>query len=182
MRYGLRREDYNELMILGPEGMKLPPRQRAEIIAKEYPKSTPQAAAELRSRGLDADPAALDYLIKKGAIPAPGGEGRNREWSPEHIDAAAEYLDGQGKYVPGAVARMFFNIDPADDIRAQQEVFAANPDLPPDPSYFVMEVLPGAAGVGVYAKVRYRRMTKAEEADWRKRIEAAKKAEGGKKR
>jgi hypothetical protein len=182
MRYGLKREDYDELMILGPEGIKLPPRQRAEIVAKEYPKSTPKAAMELRSRGLDADPASLDYLIKRGMIPAPGGEGRNREWLPKHVDAAAAYLDEQQRYVPGTVARMFFNIDPADDVRAQQEAFAANPDLPPDPSYFVMEILPGAPGVGVYSKVRYRRMAKAEEADWRKRIEAAKKAEGGNKR
>jgi len=45
-----------------------------------------------------------------------------------------------------------------------------------------MEILPGIPGVDEYSKVRYRRMSTPEKADWRRRIEAAKKASGGRTR
>ena len=168
----LGRNDYEELMILGREGAALPGEVRARILADEYPKSTEAAALELRSRGIDADAAKLDYLIKKGAIAAPsGGSGRNRRWTAGDIDRAYERLESGGAYVPGAVARMVLNIDAAQDIRAQQEVFAEHPHLTPDASLFVQEIVPGAPGVGLHAEIRYRPMTAAEERRWRARID-----------
>ena len=173
MSYALKRTDYEELFLF-PEG-DLSPAERERILAQEYPKATAAAAAELRARGLDTDPAGLDYLIKKGRIPEPtGGTGRNRRWTREDIDRAADYLDREQIYVPGTVARMFYNIDPAQDLRAQREAFDANPHLSPNPDLFVMEMLPGAAGVGLRSLVRYRPMTKPEERAWRERIEQAK--------
>lgn len=179
MRYAMKRADYEDLVILGPEDRKAGARHREEVLANEYPKSTPQAVAELRARGLNADPAMLDYLIRKGTIPEPkGGEGRNRGWTRQDIDRAAAHFDAEQEYVPGTVAKMFYNIDPAQDLRAQQKAFAENPHLPPDPSYFVMEIFPGAPGVGLYAEVRYRAMTPKEESEWKSRIEKAKRAQG----
>ena len=174
MNYALNRADYEELFIF-PEGDLAPRGVREQILAQEYPKTTEGAVGELRTRGLDTDPAALDYLIKKGRIPEPtGGTGRNRRWTREDIDHAAEHLDREAVYVPGTVMRMFLNLDPGQDIRAQREAFDANPHLPPNPDHFVMEILPGAAGVGLRAQVRYRPMTKTEEREWLAQIEAAK--------
>jgi len=170
----LGRNDYEELMILGEEAMSQPEEVREAIIESEYLKPTQAAALELRARGIDADAAKLDYLIQKGAIPPPsGGSGRNRRWTPEDIDRAYEHLEREGAYVPGAVARMVFNIDAAQDIRAQQRAFAEHPYLPPDPSYFVMEVFPGAPGVGLHSEVRYRPMTADEQWTQWARIEEA---------
>ena len=173
MSYALKRDDYEELFLM-PEG-DVAPEDREQILSQHYPKTTEGAVGELRTRGLDTDPAALDYLIKKGRIPEPtGGTGRNRRWTREDIDHAAEHLDREAVYVPGTVTRMFLNIDPGQDIRAQREAFEANPHLPPDPDHFVMEIFPGAAGAGLRSEVRYRAMTKTEERDWHARIEAAK--------
>jgi len=178
MNYAIHRSDYEELFLF-PDG-DLSPTEREQILAQEYPKTTPASVTELRTRGLDTDPAGLDYLIKKGRIPEPvGGTGRNRRWTREDIDRAAAHLDHEQIYVPGTVARMFYNIDPAQDLRAQREVFDANPHLPPNPDLFVMEILPGAAGVGMRVQVRYRPMTQTEERTWRERIEHAK--DGGQK-
>lgn len=174
MQYALERPDYEELFIF-PEGQLGPPEVREQILAQVYPKTTEAAVAELRTRGLDTDRAALDYLIKRGRVLEPtGGTGRNRRWTREDIDRAAEYLDREAVYVPGTVTRMFLNIDPAQDIRAQREVFEANPHMPPDPDRFVMEISPGAPGAGLRAHVRYRAMTRDEERQWHARIEAAK--------
>jgi len=174
----LNRREYEELMVLGEEEMRQPEEVRESIIEGEYPKSTEQAALELRARGIDANAPALDYLITKGAIPPPSGAtGRNRRWTPEDIDSAYEHLEREGAYVPGAVARMVLNIDAAQDIRAQRRAFRESPHLSPDCSYFVMEVFPGAPGVGLHAEVRYRPMTRDEEwAHWARIEEATGKA------
>jgi len=178
MSYALKRDDYEDLFIF-LEG-DVAPEDRDQILAEHYPRTTEAAVGELRTRGLDTDPAALDYLIKKGRIPEPtGGTGRNRRWTREDIEHAAEHLDREAVYVPGTVTRMFLNIDPGQDIRAQREAFEANPHLPPDPDHFVMEIFPGAAGAGLRSHVRYRAMTKAEEREWHARIEAAKAAATG---
>lgn len=179
MRYAMTRDDYEELCILGQEAQDAPDKVKADIIAKEYPKSTEEAVLELRKRGLNVDRAKLDYLIRKQAISEPrAGTGRNRLWTKRDIDKAARYLDEQQDYVPTAVACMVDNIDPGQDERAFQQVCAENADVHPSRDYFVREVFPGAAGVGLYATVRYRRMTRQEEAEWRQRIAAAKAALG----
>lgn len=179
MRYTLNRKDYEDLAVLGygetVMGVNLedaPADQQKDWLDKEYPKSTAQAALELRARGLDATPAVLGYLIDKGAIPAPGGEGRSRKWSKGDIDRAARYMDAEQMYLPVTVARMFYNIDPAQDIRALRQALRENPEIT-SPSMLVMEVLPGAPGVGVYATVTYRAMTKEEQAAWRRQVNAA---------
>lgn len=62
-----------------------------------YPKSTEEAAKELRARGGDASVPALNYLIKQGKV-APVRDGRNYQWHPEHIDQVAVLLDEARAY------------------------------------------------------------------------------------
>ena len=185
MRYAMNRRDYELLMVqdegekyIDELGEKAAAEMRAKFLADEYPKSTAAVVEELRTRGLDVREPVVEYLLRKGEIPAPsGGDGRNRKWTPADIDCLAEYLEAREMWVPGTVARMFYNIDPGQDIRALRQAFRENPDVVPDPDYFVMEIVPGAAGAGVYATVRYRRMTKAEEAEWKRKIIVARNAE-----
>jgi hypothetical protein len=145
------RRDYERFLILSKRDREtLGEDELAELIEAEYPKPTELAALELRARGIDANASTLDYLIKKNAIPTPsGGTGRNRRWTPADIDRAAEYLEDQGQLVPGAVTRMYLGVDAGQNLRAREATFDANPDLPRDTDMFVLEVLPGALGVGV---------------------------------
>jgi len=177
MQYALNRADYEDLFLLPFAETEKTEKARKRALDREYPRSTVAAANELRTRGLDARAHILDYLIKKGEIRGPEGEGRNRKWMPADIDEAAEYMDARGMYVPGTVARMFYDIDPGQDLRARREAFRKNPDLPMDASRFVMTIKPGAPGVGVRATVSYRRMTAKEEAEWQARVAEAKKAQ-----
>lgn len=179
MRYTLDRKDYEELVELGHGetmmGINLEDAsadQQRQWLDEAYPKSTLQAASELRARGLDASAAVLGYLIDKGTIPAPGGEGRSRKWDKADIDRVARYMDAEQMYVPGTAARVFYNIDPAQDIRAQRKALRENPEIT-SPAMLVMEILPGAPGAGVHATVTYRAMTKEEQAAWRRRVNAA---------
>lgn len=71
MRYGLAREDYEELFLLGPG--ETDGEERRRVLEAAYPLNTAGAVLELRARGLDASPSVLDYLIERGAIPTPGG-------------------------------------------------------------------------------------------------------------
>ena len=130
-----------------------------------------------RWQGLDAKAPVLDYLIKKRAILSPGGEGRSRQWSQADIDRMARYMDTEQMYVPGTVARMFYNIDPAQDVRAQRAALREHPELEAHPEMLVMEIKPGAPGLGIYSTVSYRAMTKEEQVEWRRKVMAAKKAQ-----
>jgi hypothetical protein len=78
---------YEELVVRGHgetvAGLRMedaPASQQRRWLDRDYPKSTSQAVLELRARGLDASAAVLGYLIKKGVIPNPEGEGRSRQW------------------------------------------------------------------------------------------------------
>jgi len=177
MGWSLSRSDYEELMFGVTENSKSPSDIAGgrRYIDRQYPTSTPAAAYEMRSRGLDAYPHKLDYLIKKGVLRAPtGGTGRNRQWTPEDIDLACDYFDRVGEIIPSAIMRMMLNLDAAQDIRAQHQAFNENPDVGRDASLLVMEILPGAPGVGLYATSCYRRMTPSEEQELRDRIKADK--------
>jgi len=46
-------------------------------------------------------------------------------------------------------------------------------DLPPSHAYFVRTVTPGVPGLGIYAMVHYRPMSKLELAEWHRLIEHA---------
>jgi len=185
MGYALQRKDYEELVVLGHGetylGVRLedaPAEDQRKWLDGEYPKSTEQGVLELRARGLDATGAVIEYLIRKGEIKPPGGEGRNRKWSRADIDRLADYLDERQVYVPGTAARAFYNIDPAQDMRALRKAFRDNPEIPPNPDLLVMEIKPGAAGLGIRATVSYRAMTRDEQAEWRRKVSAAQRAEG----
>jgi hypothetical protein len=169
------RRDYERFLILSKRDREmLSEDEQAELIEAEYSKPTELAALELRARGIDANASTLDYLIKKQAVPAPsGGTGRNRRWTPADIDRAADYLEDQNQLVPGAVTRMYLGVDAGQDLRAREAAFDANPDLPRDTDMFVLEVVPGALGIGVPNRVRYRRMTTEEEGERLARIEEA---------
>lgn len=178
MTAALGRHDYEQLKLISPIDRKhLSEQELAELVDGQYPKSTEGAALELRERGIDANPSVLDYLIKKGHIKEPKGDGgRSRRWSKVDIDRAFDYLDEQQAYVPGTVARKFLGIDAAQDLKAQMEALQKHPELGPDMSRFVMEIMPHALGVGVPSMVRYRPMTAKEEADLRDRLAQARKA------
>jgi len=170
MRYAMERGDFEELFLV-PEGAD--GEERLRLLEAEYPKTTAQAVVELRTRGLDASASVLDYLIERGAIPAPGGgDGHRRKWSREDIDRAAEVLDAERAYVPGTVMRQVLNLDPAQDERARRQALAEHPEVV-STDYLVLEVLPGAAGVGVRATARYRPMTGAEQAEWKRKVREA---------
>lgn len=177
MRYAMERKDYEELFLMGSQEANGAEGLRGR--RSEYPKSTAQAVQELRTRGLDASASVLDYLIEKGAIPAPGGgEGHRRKWSREDIDRVAECMDAKGQYVPRTLARTVLNIDPTQDVRALRQALSEHPEIP-GPQLLVLEVLPGAPNVGVRAMVRYRPMTERERAEWKQRLVAARSVKPG---
>ncbi|MEN6385896.1 MAG: hypothetical protein ABFD79_11970 [Phycisphaerales bacterium] len=181
MNYALERKDYNELVLCGGLSERAPKEIKKKILDDAYPRNTDAAVSELRSRGLNVDAAMLDYLIRKEEIKGPAsGSGRNRQWYPENVDEAAEYLDGQASYNPGTMMRYFLNINPAQDIRAQRKALQENPQLGGNTSLLVMTVMPGAPGVGIYATVSYRAMNAKEQAEWNKSLELAKKDKYGK--
>ena len=159
MRYVLSREDY--------EALYWPP--------DEYPMNTLAAAGELRTRGLDAKASVLDYLVSKGIVTVPVDESGHRQWGKQEIDQAAEHLAGVQCYKPSTWQHVIEDSNPAQDIRALREAAAKAPHLPPDPDYFVRTVMPGAAGLGLYAEVHYRPMIEDENAAWRAKVEQARK-------
>ena len=110
-------------------------------------------------------------------VDLPAGDGRSRKWGRADIDRVARFMDEEQMYLPGTMARMYHNIDPAQDERALWQAYRDNPHVPPDSGYFVMEIIPGAPGVGIYATVSYRAMTKDEQAQWQRKVKAAKKAQ-----
>ena len=61
------------------------------------------------------------------------------------------------------------------ELRARRQALRASPEIT-SVDMLVIEVLPGAAGLGIPAAVRYRPMTKQEQAAWRRKVNAAKKA------
>ncbi len=80
LRYAMERGDFEELFLLGPG--EADAEERRGLLEAEYPKSTGQAVVELRTRGLEATEAVLDYLIEKGAISSPG-----RRWPQAQVEA-----------------------------------------------------------------------------------------------
>lgn len=83
-----------------------PPGTDAEAIGRdartEYPKSTLEAASELKARGIAITPAAFSAMVVRGKVPTPPGEGRNLKWLPEDVDAAIEVLAETGYLTPEA--------------------------------------------------------------------------------
>jgi hypothetical protein len=115
----------------------------------DYPKSTEEAASELRTRGCDATVPALNYLIKQGRI-KPKRQGRNYEWSASNIDQAASHFEEQEALTPQAHALQWLGIDADIYFEALYEAWiklgdefgeAAVP-LPPNPDFFVSHFYP----------------------------------------
>jgi len=110
----------------------------------EYPKNTEQAATELRTRGYDARPQSLDYLIRKGEV-APDREGRNYEWQPEDVDQAADSLAAEEAFTSRTWCNIELGISAAQRIRALREaVWGAinefEAEVPESEDWFVMHV------------------------------------------
>ncbi len=145
--------------------------------AGAYPKATSTAVMEMRARGIDATGAMLEYLVKKGAIPAPKIVGKNRVWGRRAIDRAVVHLADQDVLTPGADARKYDAVDAAQDIRAERQALSENPGLMS--GMFVRLVIPGAPGLGLGNLAQYRAMTEAENIERLKRIEEHT-AKGGK--
>lgn len=181
MRYSLGRKDYEQLMVLGHgetfhsvRHEDAPAGQQEEWLETEYPKSTEQAVLELKARGFDVSIPMVQYLIKKQSILMPKSEGRLFKWTAAAIDRLADRLEREQLYTPETVARMIDNVDPGQDVRAQRQALADNPQLMGNRSLLVKEVIPGAPGLGIYATVKYRAMTKEEQADLNRKAKAAK--------
>jgi len=179
MRYGLAREDYEQLFLLGAGEADAEERpacalhaDRRRLLDGRYPLTTAGAVQELRTRGLAASASVLDYLIERKSIPAPTMEGGRRRWTAADIDRAAEVLDAEGAYVPGTVMRQVLNLDPAQDERARRQALAEHPEVV-SADCLALEVVPGAPGAGVRATARYRPMTGPEQAEWRRKVREA---------
>lgn len=157
MRYVLSRAEYEEF--------HAPP---------QYPLRSGQVVAELRTRGIKVSPATLDAMAERGDVDVPTDGAGDRAWGPEQIDKAIEYLTDREAYTPRAWQHALENTSPAQDMRAFNDACHAAPHLSSD--YFVREVRPGAAGLGLYGIVSYRPMTDKELAELRSRMEQARKA------
>ncbi len=68
--------------------------------------------------------------------------------------------------------RQVLNLDPAQDERARRQALAEHPEVV-SADLLVVEVVPGAAGAGVRATARYRPMTAAETAEWKRKVREA---------
>ena len=88
----------------------------------EYPKATEQVAAELRSRGFNATVPALNYMIRQGKV-QPHRDGRNYEWQPEHIEAAAEEFAADGAFTPEGQTFLYLGINADQVYRALSEAW-----------------------------------------------------------
>ncbi|GIW91256.1 MAG: hypothetical protein KatS3mg109_1688 [Pirellulaceae bacterium] len=88
-------------------------KQYVELVRRgeppEYPVSTTGAASQLRSRFYDANVDILIYLCRKGKV-SPARDGRNRQWTAEDINQAAQALDEQCAYTPNAAMNIALGI------------------------------------------------------------------------
>lgn len=154
---------------------------------QHYPKRTEAAASELVARGLKATASTLDYLVSKGVVQCPNGEGRNRQWQPWHIMQAAKYLEEHDAFTPEGWRWVIEDVDPAQDIEAFREASRHAPHLPYDPGYFIRTVKPGGpvyqhdplAAPGSkpereFAKVHYEPVSLDQVAEWRDALADAK--------
>lgn len=146
----MNRSDYEELF--GPD---------------KYPKPTAAAACELVTRGLKANVGTLDYLVRKGVVAVPQGDGGKRLWARRHIDQAAQYLDEIEAYTPGTWQHVLEYTNPAQDIRAFREACSNSPHVPPNHNCFIRIVTPGLPGLDHYATVHYR---SASALDWLRQL------------
>ncbi|MBX3355251.1 MAG: hypothetical protein KF724_06095 [Phycisphaeraceae bacterium] len=182
IRYGLSRSDYEELFlrttpIVGGAGAKVSRHRRAREdakIAASYPKSSGAVISELRARGYDGSNSTLRAAINAGIVSDDRDEDTaQRRWSAEQIDAIANWCEQEGRWTPGATARMFHGIDGAQEIRAQRAALSEHPEAQGDPANLVMELVPGAVSLGVPTLVRYRPLSAAEQRQRLERIGAA---------
>jgi len=138
--------------------------QLVGAIEARYPVPTAGAVAELRGRGIEADEAVLNYVVRSREIPEPKRAGRVFRWCAADIDRAAEHLAAMEYYTPEGWARAYFALD-AD----QHEALKPGPG-----AMLVAEILPGADNLGVPALITYRPMTAEEAETWERRAEEAK--------
>ena len=149
--------------------------EKSEHFARtDYPKSTMQAVAEMRSRGVDVELGVINHLLSKKAMKPPKMVGRAYQWTKDDIDRWAEYLARRGMLTPTSTFCLVCNVDRGQYELAFAQVKAENPDVFPDPTCFVMTIKPGAPEVGFPATVEFRRMTDDEEAERRKNVETLK--------
>ena len=114
----------------------------------EYPKSTQQAASELKQRGYAATVNALDYLCRKEICKPKRGGGGRCFWSPRDIEKAADYLAEQESYSPYGFFAQVLGIRYADYLRSLQEATATVNEeygedvLAENADYFIMTYHP----------------------------------------
>jgi len=115
----LSRDLYEYFFILLGGGRDL---DRAQVLAGEYPKNTQEAIGEMRTRGIDANPARLEYLFSRGLAKGPRTVGGARVWNPKDIDRVAAALEQLEFLTPKAQACSALGVSLDDWHRALLDV------------------------------------------------------------
>jgi len=93
------REDFDQLIELLP---RVDLKSLRGGAASEYPKTTRQVFAELLMRGLHVDTSTMSFIMRHGkacvAHKTVDDRWENLAWEKDHVDAAAEWLYGKGKW------------------------------------------------------------------------------------
>jgi len=119
----LSREQYLGLAFPEQRNPRVPDETVAALIAGHYPKSTPEAAGELRRRGYATSVDNLDYLLS-ARVDAPRVKkvGKNRKWTPEHIERMAKILEELEQFTPAEWYHRYRGLDMHQRERALQEM------------------------------------------------------------
>ncbi len=112
-----------------------------------YPKTTEQAALELKGRGYDVDVVGLNYLIKIGEVkldqPKRKGKKRaNLKWTPDNIQQAADWLERKGRYVRTLQVCSFYGVTYNEYNKALREAYDIAVREYGDESRMVLSVRP----------------------------------------
>jgi hypothetical protein len=125
----------------------------AAYVKSQYPTTTAGAATELRTRGLDANPGVLGYLVETEKVPQPASGLRGFAWTPGDIDRAAAVLDGEARRTPWGFFLELFDLDADQVATARHEALHSRPGAAEGD--FGIVILPGIPGQGVPAVIRY---------------------------
>ncbi len=90
----------------------------------EEPVNTERAAGILRRRGLAATADKLKTMVRRGLLPEVG-TGPHAAWTPERIDAAANYLESRGDYTEEAAFYASKGLSMADVYQALWDAYNA---------------------------------------------------------
>lgn len=88
------------------------PQKRSRIAERQYPRSTGQAVAELRTRGFAAEEPLAERFAERIGVELFGGE---LAWYKSDIDHLAEFCEGTNKLMIGTRHRLMRGISWSQD-------------------------------------------------------------------